>query len=257
MARFARLAAIIVLGWLFCGTVAVADTLTLQGSTTFNSELVVGKLASVEAAARHRIVVVPNKSSIGLFALLDGKADLAMISTALANEVDTVLRLSPNAPIDRLRVFRVSMTQAAFVVHPSNPVGSITREMLVGVLNGQITNWTDLGGPALPIRLVSVHEGGGVLASVEGATLGAGRRVTAPNRIQVRNGTQVLGVVEQEVGALGITQSKLANGRPVRMLSVGAPIVQELSLVSLGEPSPAMLDVIAAFRDAATTSPME
>ena len=76
------------------------------------------------------------------------------------------------------------------------------------MLTGEISNWRQLGGPDLPIRIVAVREGGGVLASVE-ATLLGGAHISARDVIRVQVGTQIVKVVAQEPGAFGITSSRL------------------------------------------------
>jgi phosphate transport system substrate-binding protein len=230
---------------------ARADTLVLQGSTTFNAELMAGHLDAIAADAHHDITVIPNKSNLGLVALLEGKADLAMISTALANETETVRRTNPDLPLDRLQGFSVARTRAAVITHPSNPIQSISNENLRRILSGEVTDWQQLGGPPMPIRVVAAREGGGVVTSVEASLLGLDKHISAPDQIRVQNGPQIVQVVEQEPGALGISLLKLTKGRQVRELVLASPIEQQLSLVSLGTPSPAMLEVIAACRKAA------
>lgn len=230
---------------------AYADSLVLQGSTTFNSELIVPQRAAIEAASRHRLTVVPNKSNLGLLALFKGEADLAMISTALANEAEIIGRSNPELPTARLQVFLIARTRAALIVHAANPVRSISHQDLRRVLSGEITDWHALGGPPLPIRIVAVREGGGVVSSVERAMLGPGVHIAVPHQIRVQNGSQIVTVVEQEAGALGITQRKQVVGRRLNELTMNPPIDQELNLVSLDDPTPAMQDVIAACRAAA------
>jgi len=236
---------------------AYADSVVLRGSTTFSSELMAGHLAEIEAASHHTLTVVPNRSNLGLLALFRGEADLAMISTALANEAEIIGRSDPSLPIARLQVFPIARTRAALVVHSANPVRSISNEDLRRVLSGAVTDWRELGGRPLPIRIVAVREGGGEVSSVEAAVLGPGAHISAPNQIRVQNGPQVVTVVEQELGALGITQVKLTLGRRLNQLATTAPIEQQLNLVSLGDPTPAMLDVIAGCRNAAAASGLD
>jgi hypothetical protein len=81
-----------------------------------------------------------------------------------------------------------------------------------------------------------------------------GRHVAVPDAIRVQNGSQVITVVEQEAGALGISQLKRLRERNGVELVVDRPVEQTLSLVSLGEPTAAMLAVIAAARSAALSS---
>ena len=98
--------------------------------------------------------------------------------------------------------------------------------------------------------MVAVREGGGVLASVETALLGAAH-ITAPDPIRVQVGTQIVRVVAQEPGALGITQLAIVTSSAAVELTTDHQIEQVLSLVSVDEPSPAAKAVIEAFRRAA------
>ena len=229
---------------------AELPVLRLQGSTTFNSELLQDHAASIGHAAGVRLVVVPNKSNLGLIALLQGEADLAMISTQLSNETEVIGRTHPGLPFGQLQDHEVARTRAALIVHPGNPVHAMPEDGLRRVLAGEVTTWREFGGPDLPIRLVAVREGGGVVATVEASVLGPGRHIAAHDQVRVQNGSQIVRVVEQEVTALGITQVKLTRGRLVRELDVGRPIEQTLLLVSLGDPSLHARAVIEACRAA-------
>lgn len=40
------------------------------------------------------------------------------------------------------------------IAHPSNPVKNISSDQLKGVFSGSITNWSELGGPDVPIEVV-------------------------------------------------------------------------------------------------------
>lgn len=225
---------------------AAEHLLVLQGSTTFNLELLLEHQHEVEDASRVKLSVFPNKSNLGLVALLQGRADLAMISVPLENEVG-ILRLSnPELPFDSLQAFEVARTRATLIVNANNPVRIITDDDLRGVLTGAISNWRQLGGNDLPIRIVAVREGGGVVTTVEAAALGAGQHINAPYQIRVQNGPQVAGIVQQEEGALGITQVKSIGQRRVVELSTKRPFEQVLFLVSAGPPTPVMRAVIDA-----------
>jgi phosphate transport system substrate-binding protein len=226
---------------------ARSDNLVLQGSTTFSTALAQPYAGAVEAQTGHRLEVIPNKSDFGLLALFEKKADLAMISTTLERELEILRRSDPGLPLQRLKVFEITRTRAALVVHPDNPVRSARLQDVAKILTGEIANWKQLGGPDLPIRVVAVREGGGVLASVEAKLLGTGH-ITAAGAIRVQVGTQIVRVVEQEQGAIGITHLAIVKSRAVAELVMEEPIEQVLSLVSLDEPSAAAITTIEAFR---------
>jgi len=47
----------------------------------------------------------------------------------------------------------VAWDALAVITHKSNPVKSLTRKQIKGVYSGKISNWSQLGGPDLPIKL--------------------------------------------------------------------------------------------------------
>lgn len=226
---------------------APADVLLIQGSTTFNSRLLVPFQADIEATAQHKLVVVPNKSSVGLIALLEGRADLAMISTSIESELALLQKTNPMLPFAKLRSFQISQTRAAFAVHASNPVRATDAATMRRILLGEIVNWQKLGGRDLPLQILIVREGGGVQLSVEAELLG-GKRISAPNLVTVGIGEQVVETVGREPGALGLAQFGILQKSGLPELATDHIVQQQLSLVSLDGPSPAKQAVIDAAR---------
>jgi phosphate transport system substrate-binding protein len=226
---------------------ARAEDLVVQGSTTFARRLMEPHQAAIEAASGHNLKVIPNKSSKGLLALLEKQADLAMISAPLENELQLLRDSNSNLPIDELRAFEISRTRVAVVVHASNSIRAMTLDEVQRILLGKVTNWKELGGPDSPIRIVVVGGGGGVTATVESVLL-EGKSVVLPNMIQMRTPVQLVQVVKQERGAIGFAQLALTREHRLSELATDRPIEQILSLISLGEPTPALREVIEAAR---------
>jgi phosphate transport system substrate-binding protein len=226
---------------------ARSDDLVLQGSTTFVTGIAQPLASAVEAQTGHHLEIIPNKSNLGLLALLEHKADLAMISTTLEREVKILRKSDPRLPFDRLKAFEITRVRVALVIHPDNPVRTGRLEDIGKILTGEISNWSQLGGLDLPIRVVAVREGGGTLDSVEARVLGAGH-LSATNAIRVQVGTQVVRVVAQEPGAIGITQLAIVKSSSAVEMTTDEQIEQILSLVSLDDPSPSAAAIIEAFR---------
>lgn len=228
-------------------SVARSDNLVLQGSTTFATAIAQPRASAVEAQTGHHLEIIPNKSNLGILALFEHKADLAMISTTLEREVDILRKSDPALPFQRLKAFEIARTRAALVIHPDNPVRTARLQDIGKILTGEISNWKQLGGADLPIRVVAVRDGGGVLASVEARLLGAAH-ISAPDAIRVQVGTQIVRVVAQEPGAIGITQLAVIKSSTAVEMITDEPIEQILSLVSLDDPSPGAGATIRAFR---------
>jgi phosphate transport system substrate-binding protein len=228
-------------------TAASADTLTVQGSSTFNNRLMVPHRSAIEAASGHKLTVIPTKSSDGILALFERRADLAMISTSLESEVEFLRKTNSNLPFERLRGFTVTRTRIAFAVHPSNPVRSVSVDAMQRVLAGEIDNWRALGGPDLPIQVALVTGGGGVTVAVETALM-RGKQIAPAKAIRLHGPAQVMKVVQEERGALGLAQLGILRQHNLPELAIGHPVEQQLNLVSLDEPSRAMKAVIDAAR---------
>lgn len=226
---------------------APADTLILQGSTTFNAQLIVPFQAEIERASGQILRVIANKSKFGVVALLEKRADLAMISTSFEAEIALLRESHPDLPLEHLQNFEISRTRVAFAVHPSNPVRKLTLGAMAQMLRGEVPNWQMLGGADVPVRVVAVPDGGGTLLSVETQVLG-GDRISVPNSIRVQTGAQVMKVVEQEPGALGITQLGIVRASGLPELQTDEPVEQRLSLISFNEPTQAARAVIDATR---------
>lgn len=77
--------------------------------------------------------------------VLNGNADVAALGRALTpQEKDQGL---VEVPVARGRI--------ALIVGPENPFrGSLTIEQFAQIFRGEITNWSQVGGPDLPIRLI-------------------------------------------------------------------------------------------------------
>jgi phosphate transport system substrate-binding protein len=226
-------------------TRAGADAITVAGSTAFTSTIMKPHQKEIEAATGHTLIVLPSKTDYGVKLLLEKRADLGMISTQLELLKRNLEETDPGLPLNDLKEFDVYRSSIAFAVHPSNPVRSISTEQMKKVLLGTITNWRELGGANLPIRLVMVDVGAGIPLTLQTQLLD-GKPIAAKNPIKVRTSSQTAKVVEQEPSALGLSQANNLPGRKVSILAFDRPIEQALSYVTLGEPSPAVRSVIEA-----------
>lgn len=239
--------ALLALAFVTVGSAASADPITIQGSTTFARRLMEPFQTEIERITGHQLTVIPNKSTPGLIALLEGRTHMAMISASLETEIALVQKSLPGMQFDSLKAFEISRTRAAIAIHKSNPVRKATLEQVTQILKGKITNWHALGGPDLAMRVVMVGGGGGVTAAVE-ALLLHGQQASAPNKVYVKTPLQLIQVVEQERGSLGFAQLAIMQQRNNVELVTDKPIEQVLYLVTLGAPTPAMQSVIDATR---------
>ena len=225
---------------------AIEASVKVQGSTTFNSEILVLHRAAIEKSTGRPLDVVANKSSWGLLALVDKRIDIAMISAPLSSEIAAARKLRPDASFNQLLEFRVASTRVAFVVHPRNPLRRLPFETVAQILTGQVTNWKTVGGPDLTIVVVAVREGGGTVVAVQDQMLG--NAVLAAGSIRLENPNHILKAVAQEPGAIGISQLGLVQRAGSHELHTERHVEQPLSFVTSGEPSPEVMAVINTTR---------
>jgi ABC-type phosphate transport system substrate-binding protein len=159
----------------------------------------------------------------------------------------------PGLAYDRLQAHEIMNTRIALVIHPSNQVRKASLHEIRKIVLGEITNWSMLGGNDEAIRVVLVGGGGGVTTVMEAELLG-GQSAKGPHLLYVRTPVQLVQVVEQESGAIGFAQLALAKQKGLPELATEQPIEQTLSLISLGDPTPAMNAVINAARTAAASA---
>lgn len=231
---------------LLSASAAAAQTYIMQGSTTFTHRIIDAHLAEIELGSGHRLTVISNKSSLGLLALFEKRADFAMISGPLNTEIGALKQTHPNFAYADLRSFNIWTTRMAFAVNKGNPVRHLDNDKMRAVLLGEITNWKAVGGRDLPITVVHVREGGGVEASVEALLLG--KSIGPKHDILVQISSQVVKVVAQLPEALGLSQLSIVRNSNTAELTLDRPVEQHLNLVTLGDPTPEMMKVIEVAR---------
>ena len=86
----------------------------------------------------------------GFGSLAKHACDLVMASRPIADdEIKSLAELGDLTAPGSETV--VAMDGIAIVVHPNNPVSHLTTAQLADVFTQKITNWSELGGPSLPI----------------------------------------------------------------------------------------------------------
>lgn len=99
----------------------------------------------------------------------------------------------------------------AIVVHRSNLVPALTADDLRRLFQGQIAAWSELGGPDLPVVVVSRDAGADTRLVFEALVMG-GRRTTAGARLALSS-QSVIDIVSRTPGAVGYTSMALADER--------------------------------------------
>src|SRR5574340_148795 len=126
----------------FCGTAAAGDEIILSGSSTVQKRVLEPAQKALEKKTGAKIQVVGVGTIKGIAALIKGEATAALMSSPL----DVAFR-ETGVPSEGTYQEHVIMKDAIVaVVHPGNPVKTLTWEQLAGINTGKIVNWKEVGG---------------------------------------------------------------------------------------------------------------
>ncbi len=228
-------------------SLSVAE-IRLHGSGTVGKGIVLPNQAQIEKDGGDKLTIVTNGSGNGLIDLAEGRADIAMISADLDFEKGQVEKKKPGVLNGtNLQAHSIGVNKVQFIVHPSNPVKSMTTEQVAGILSGKIKNWSEVGGKDGKIVVFIERPGNGTRATVEkqflgGAAMsGSARQLAAPK--------QLAKAVSQTPIAFSYGNSSTIDGSVAVLGGVSAD--QPLSIVTKGAPSDEHKRLIAAIEKAA------
>jgi len=139
----------------------------------------------------------------------------------------------------------IGKDEIVFVVHPSNPVDSLSWEQIRDIHLGKIVNWQQVGGKDLPINVYSDARTGGTRAMVKKLVLrGSEYGENVKSLTAVKRVAELVAQDAQGIGGVGRGFVNPAKEKVVQTKKLECP----LAFVTLGEPSPKVKQVIEAFR---------
>lgn len=226
------------------------ESITINGSTTVLPIAQKVAEAYMKENPQVKISVSGGGSGNGVKALIDGMTQIGMSSRFLK---DSEVKLALEKGVYPVP-FAVAYDCIVPVVHPSNPVESITLDQLKAIYQGQITNWKTLGGPDLQIVVVSRDTSSGTYEVWEekvmkkervypGALLQAssGAVVQAVSKNKYAIGYIGIGYVDTTVKALKVGG---VPGNETTTLDGTYPISRPLYMFTRGWPEGAVLPFI-------------
>lgn len=217
----------------------------IHGAASFFDSVVAPYRAAVEEATGIALAVEKNNAGKGMKDLAEKRCDMAMVSASLEASVAAAKAAGMGTTPAGLQMHLVATSEVVFVVHPANPVKSLSWDQLRDVHTGAITTWSQLGGKDQPIVVYT--------DAAASATRGLVKQVVMKNA-EYAPAARAVGFVkevndrvaqdEAGIGALGLEFADPEQVAIVRTQKVERP----LAFVSVGAPTPAMRKVIDAFR---------
>lgn len=192
-------------------TVASGTQIFIDGSTSMAHINVALKAAFEGQFPGTRVELRAQGSSKGIAALIAGQVDVAASSRPL----------KPEERSAGLNTVVVKPDQIALVVGKDNGFRqALTTEQVSAIFTGQLTNWSAVGGPDLPIRIVNRPAVSGTYTAFTDLALG-GQDVSGPH-ITTLERDETTGMLRQ-LGNDGMgyaTYQQVANQSTVRTVPI-------------------------------------
>ncbi|EAS65997.1 phosphate ABC transporter substrate-binding protein [Photobacterium angustum] len=148
---------LLALGVCISFSVQAKETVTVVGSTSVSH--IMDVLADTYSSTHKdtTIEVQGIGSTAGINAVKQGAAEIGMSS-----------RVISSAELDgNYKAITIAHDGIALVVNKANPVTNLTREQLIGIYQGKITNWKTINGKDLDMAVVSRENASGSRFSFE------------------------------------------------------------------------------------------
>lgn len=127
----------------------------VHGATTVAFGLMNPQKSRIEQLANVEITVLPSSTSHGLADLVHGRADIAMLAEPLEAIAASMNAKQPGfIDVTAYEDRHVGNAYVQFIIHPSNPIKTLTGAQLAGLFSGQIKNWLEIGGSNQSVLLV-------------------------------------------------------------------------------------------------------
>lgn len=126
------------------GAPVLAQPLTIKGSDTLVGLVQRWSAVAMREQPELRIQVTGGGSGTGIAALENGSTDVAMSSRAISETERARLTAKYGAPPLQIAVARDGVT---FFVNAGNPVRALSLEQLRAIFLGDLTRWSEVGGP--------------------------------------------------------------------------------------------------------------
>lgn len=225
-----------------CSAAESSEQITVAGSTTC---LPIAEIAAEGFKEETGVSVLVSGlgSSAGIEAVSNGTAHIASSSRGLNAEEQKL----------GLTTIPIAHDGIAVIVNEANPVDNLSVEELRAIYTGEISNWSEVGGPDMAIQLVNRDEASGTREAFRTIVMGDAH---FDRRAAVLPGTgQVRDVVSRSEGAIGYISMGFVDSKyattTVKALNVnhvepsektiasgGYPVSRDLYFFVKGEPAP-------------------
>ncbi len=138
-------------------TEEISGTVNTDGSTSMADVMAVLQETFKEVQPGVTVNYTGSGSGSGITNVLNGSVDIGLSSRALTDEE------KEQGAVENI----VALDGVAIVVNPENTVSNLTVEQIAQIFSGEITNWSEVGGPDAEIAVFGRESGSGTRGAFE------------------------------------------------------------------------------------------
>ena len=197
---------------------AESASIIVKGSDTMVHLVSAWAEAYVKKNPADDVAVTGGGSGAGIAALINGSTNICAASRSMKPEEFAQAREKNVAPQEII----VARDGISVAVNPANPLKEITMEQLEKIFTGDWTNWNQLGGPNLPIEVLSRESSSGTFVFFQEHVMK--KRDYSPKAMLLPATAAIVETVGADKGAVGYVGLGYATqaGNKIKVLPVKA-----------------------------------
>jgi phosphate transport system substrate-binding protein len=220
---------------------AAGETIEAAGGLTFYKEAIEPNAQLIKERTGLTVKYAGPTTGLGIYLLVSGKAKVAFALDTLDESIKQAHLVareqgSPLAIPQDLVYKQFATDRLGIIVNKQNPVTTISKSQFQDIAAGRTRNWKQLGGPDLPIKVVTGTPTTATRLVVERQVLDG--QAFAPGAAEVRTTAEELKRVSHDAGAIGFISKRYADtpGTNVKLVS-GPPASRPWAAVTIGKPT--------------------
>jgi phosphate transport system substrate-binding protein len=172
------------------------NSIVLEGSTTV---LPIAQAAAEAFMEKYDgdISVRGGGSGVGVASLLDKKCDICDSSRPIS---DAELRTAAGRGVD-VKANVIAMDGICMIINPGNKIAELTKQQVLDIFTGKVSNWSKIGGDNEKIVVVSRDSASGTFEAF-GALALKGAKVR-PDALMQSSNKAVADIISKTKGAIG------------------------------------------------------
>ncbi|MGC9361525.1 MAG: PstS family phosphate ABC transporter substrate-binding protein [Candidatus Syntrophosphaera sp.] len=175
--------------------------ITCAGSTTVLPIAQATAEAFMDKYPQINISIRGGGSGVGIASLMNGTVDIANASRPMKSKELADARSKGMDP----KPYALALDAIAVITHKSNPVKGLSIDQIKDIYTGKITNWSSVGGPKLPIVVISRDVSSGTFEVFNEKAL-EGEKVVASAQLLASNNAiaTTVGTTPGGIGYIGL-----------------------------------------------------